>query len=68
MKRLITITGTHCKSCKFLIEDVSSEIPGVISLNVDPETGKTEIEYDETLDWNTLKTVIEEQGDYKVIA
>jgi copper chaperone CopZ len=68
MKKIITIQGTHCKSCKFLIEDIASDIPGVISINVDHETGKTEIEYDETLDWNKLKSAIEGQGDYKFIA
>lgn len=66
MKKTITIQGTHCNACKFLIEDICSEIKGVKSCAVDYKTGKTEIEYDEQFDWNVFKKEIEGAGSYKV--
>lgn len=66
MKTTITIKGTHCESCKALIEDVCKEIPGIISCNVDYKTGKTIIEHDEELDWKKFKKEIESLGEYKV--
>ena len=67
MRRAITIQGTHCPSCKSLIEEVSQDIPGVVSTNVDFKTGQTVIEYDQRLDWNRLKQEIENLGEYQVI-
>lgn len=66
-KTTIIIQGTHCNSCKVLIEDVLSEITGVKSSTVDFTTGKTEIEHDETLDWDTVKQEVASLGDYKVV-
>lgn len=63
----IQIKGTHCHSCKALIEDVSMEIDGIKSCNVDFETGKTTIEYDGEVDWGKFKKEVEALGDYKVI-
>ena len=67
MQSAITIQGTHCPSCKSLIEEVSQDIPGVVSANVDFKTGQTVIEYDQRLDWNRLKQEIENLGEYQVI-
>lgn len=64
---VIKIEGTHCNACKLLIEDVSNDINGVKSCQVDFKTGETEIEYDENLDWNSFKNEIENLGQYKVI-
>lgn len=66
MKTTVTIKGTHCESCKALIEDVCKEIPGINSCNVDYKTGKTIIEHDEELDWKKFKKEIESLGEYKV--
>ncbi len=66
MKTIIYIKGTHCNSCKVLIEDVCKEQNGVISCNVDFKTGKTEIEHTEKLDLKLLKKEIESLGDYSV--
>ena len=63
---IIIIKGTHCNSCKVLIEDVCKEIKGIISCNVDFKTGKTEIEHTEKLNLMLLKKEIESLGDYKV--
>ena len=66
MKKTINITGTHCKACKALIEDICSEVQGVISCEVDYKTGKTDIEYDDRLNWINLKNEIEAAGNYKI--
>lgn len=64
---IITIKGTHCSSCKALIEDVCSEIKGVKSCTVNFQTGETVVEHDETLDWQLFKKEIEGLGQYKLI-
>jgi copper chaperone CopZ len=62
----ITIKGTHCNSCKLLIEDVCKEIKGVQSCVVNFQTGETIIEHDENLDWQALKKEIEGLGNYTI--
>lgn len=66
MKTTITIKGTHCHACKRLIEDVCKDISGIQSCSVDFNTGKTEIEHDDTLNWDVFKKEIEGLGQYKV--
>lgn len=66
MKKTIKIKGTHCNACKFLIEDIASEIKGIKSCAVDFNTGNTEIEHDEQFDWNQFKKDVESAGSYKV--
>lgn len=67
MNTTITIKGTHCNACKVLIEEVAQDLPGVQSCEVNPQTGETHIEYDESLDWNALKQEIEGiNPNYKV--
>ena len=67
-----TIKGTHCQACKKLIERKFIAIAGVVSANVDFETGAAEIiltrdisndEFQKVLDgmeykviWKTVKT------------
>ncbi|MFC1678290.1 sulfite exporter TauE/SafE family protein [Patescibacteria group bacterium] len=41
------ITGTHCQSCKTLIETEIDVLPGVKSINVNYATGATDMELDE---------------------
>lgn len=67
MKTTLTIKGTHCNSCKMLIEDVCKEIPGIQSCTVDFETGKTEVEHDENANWNKLQKEVESLGQYRVV-
>lgn len=66
MKTTLTIKGTHCNSCKMLIEDVCKEIPGIQSCTVNFETGKTEVEHDESADWNKFQQEVESLGQYKI--
>lgn len=65
MKTTITIKGTHCNSCKLLIEDVCKDF-GAQSCNVNYQTGETAIEHDENFDWQEFKKEIEGLGQYKV--
>lgn len=66
MKAVLTIKGTHCNSCKILIEDICLEVEGVLSCNVDYATGRTEIEYGENVDWQKFKKEVESLGEYRV--
>ncbi|MEK7529568.1 MAG: heavy metal-associated domain-containing protein [Patescibacteria group bacterium] len=68
MNTTLMIQGTHCRSCKILIEDVCREMAGVRVCHVDFNTGKTEVEHDESLDWKTFKQEIESLGTYHVEA
>ena len=60
------IQGTHCHSCKGLIEDVAQDVPGVKSCMVDFKTGKMDIEYDTPPTLAKVKKEIEALGKYKV--
>ncbi len=61
------VKGTHCASCKALIEDVCKETEGVTSCTVDFKTGKTVIEHTRLIDMAKLKKEIESLGEYKVV-
>jgi len=63
---VIKIKGTHCNSCKLLIEDVSKDINGVELCKVDFATGKTIIEHNEDFDLELFKKEIEGLGQYKI--
>lgn len=63
---VIKINGTHCKSCKLLIEDVSKDMKGVKSCCVDFQTGKTFVEYNEHFNLEKFKQEVEGLGEYKV--
>ncbi len=67
LKTIITVKGTHCQSCKMLIEDVLSEIVGIKSSSVDFKTGKVVIEHEGKLDLARVKKEIEGIGEYKVV-
>lgn len=66
MKTIITIKGTHCNSCKLLIEDICKDAAGVKSCTVDFKTGKTTIEHEAKTDLKKIKFEIEKAGYYKV--
>lgn len=66
MKTVLQIKGTHCHSCKMLIEDACSEIPGITHAALDFKTGKLVVEHEKSLDLKRVKKEIEELGDYKV--
>ena len=68
MKTIFTVKGTHCESCKALIEDVCKETEGVTSCTADFKTGKVNVEHSKPLDMKALKKEIESLGKYKVVA
>jgi len=41
------ITGLHCQSCKTLIEEDIKNLPGIIKIEVDYASGKTNLDYDD---------------------
>ena len=43
MKKIIKISGMHCKSCKALIESEVNDIDGVVSIEITVESGKAVI-------------------------
>lgn len=66
MKTTFAIKGMHCVSCKALIEDVASEIPGVVSCTVDVAAERADVEHDESFDAERMRKDIEALGDYRV--
>lgn len=67
MKTTITIKGTHCASCKALIEDVCKDDKNISSCSVDFKTGKTEIEHNDEFSLDHLKKEVEGLGNYQMI-
>lgn len=66
MTTKLLIKGTHCTSCKALLEDVCKETPGVTNCTVDYKTGEMIVEHDESIDWSALKKEINGLGQYRV--
>ena len=48
IKHKFQINGLHCASCKILLETEIGNLPGVKKINVDANTGQTELEYDDS--------------------
>lgn len=66
MKTTLTIKGTHCQSCKVLIEDICAEIAGVKSCTLDFKSGKLLVEHEPGVDMKRVKKEIESAGEYRV--
>lgn len=66
MKTIITIKGTHCASCKALIEDICRDVSGINSCSVDFASGRTEIAHEPNADWQKLKQEVESVGQYTI--
>ena len=49
------------------IEEVSTEVSGVVACKVDVKKGRAEVEHEHTLNLNLLKQEIERLGTYKVL-
>ena len=62
----LTILGTHCRACKVLLEDVSRDIRGIRSCQVNFETGTTIIEHDDQFDLSEFRKEVEGLGKYKL--
>jgi len=63
----VKIIGTHCQSCKALLEEVCLEVPGVKKCTVNFETGETAVEHDESVDWSKFRQAVASLGgQYRV--
>lgn len=58
MKKIIHIKGTHCKSCKMLLEREIGKINNVKSIKVDFETGKSIVWYKNKWPGMKIKEVV----------
>jgi len=67
MKTTIQIKGTHCVSCKNLLEDVIGDVKGVKKVDVDFKSGKTTIEHDGKMNLSDVKKEIKALKLYEVI-
>ncbi len=66
MHTRLMISGTHCESCKALIEDVASETEGIRSCTVDYKTGEARVEHDNRVDWDGFSREIAKLGSYSI--
>lgn len=67
-KQIFPIVGMHCASCKALIEDVVSDIPGVHHVMVNFAAEKMSVEYDETkVTVEDLKKAVASAGTYQLV-
>ena len=62
----LTIKGTHCQACKRLIERKFTAIAGVVSVNVDFETGAAEVVLTRDISNDEFQKVLDGM-EYKVI-
>jgi copper chaperone len=63
MEQIVTAQGMSCMHCKMTIEKAVKALPGITSVNADPDTKKVEINFDEkTVTIDAIKHAIEEAG------
>jgi len=59
----LEVTGMTCGHCKMSVEGALKELDGVTNSEVNLETGKVEVTYDESkVSVDTMKDAVEEQG------
>ena len=58
MTTKFTLKGLHCPACKKLTERRISSIPGVTLVNVDPNTGITEISAGQVIQKSQVEDVL----------
>ncbi|MGI6777263.1 MAG: copper chaperone CopZ [Acetivibrionales bacterium] len=60
---ILTVSGMSCRQCVSNIEKAVGSLNGVSGVNVDLNSRKVSVEFDnEKLSLNTIKDVIEDQG------
>jgi|TARA_Y100000310_G_C20686847_1_gene819560 cation transport ATPase len=67
MRTILKIKGTHCSSCKILIEDICSDYNEINISNMDLKSEELTIEHDNNLNLSKLKEEIKSSGNYKFI-
>ncbi|MEK7094675.1 MAG: heavy metal translocating P-type ATPase [Patescibacteria group bacterium] len=71
MKKIYRVFGMHCVSCETLIEEALREVPGIISADVNVDTGLCSVEMDDGIsDEVVLKTISDAgyKGEFVEIA
>lgn len=67
MQVTLQVQGMSCNHCKQSVTDALSNLNGVSSVNVDLETGKVDVTYDEnTVTLDQMREAVEDQG-YEVV-
>ena len=67
MEVTLQVQGMSCNHCKQAVTDALSNLDGVSSVQVDLETGKVDVTYDEnTVTLEQMKEAVEDQG-YDVV-
>jgi len=68
MKKIYSILGMHCASCKRVIEMAVEELDGVKKANVNFAAEKLSVDYDpELVSEEDIETTVNKAGDYKLV-
>jgi len=67
MKETILVEGMTCKHCEKSVHDALTKVDGVEAVEIDLDTGKVDVNFDETvLTLDAIKETIDSQG-YDVV-
>ena len=66
MKKLFTVTGMTCESCKEVIEDIARDYAEIQSCMVDLKTGQGELVCEDTFDVEKFRAEINSLGKYSL--
>ena len=63
MQKILEVRGMTCGHCKMSVEGALKGLDGVEAVQVDLETGKVEVTYDEAkVSVEDMKNAVEDQG------
>jgi len=66
-KEVLQVSGMHCPSCKMMVEDVLGDEDAISSVKADYESGRVEVEYDDSkISLDKIKELIVEEAGYEV--
>lgn len=65
-KKLFTVTGMTCHSCKKMIEMTAEDFPQIKKCDVDFRTGKGTMEYENGFDPEQFRKEINSLGQYSL--
>lgn len=58
----LQVPEVHCDHCKSSIEGAVAALPGIQAVEVAIADATVDVQYDDTVDLDTIKKAIEEQG------
>lgn len=68
MRKVFSVVGMHCASCKTIIEDVVADLDGVSEVSVNFATEKMTVEYDQSrVSIGDIAQAVSSVGSYKLI-